>query len=297
MENTGTVISVKRIQRFYRNYIKWQRAPSSDGKLWPVDTIMDEPFDPAFQIRILMETGSKLVGKQHRLELYNVGSLWQSINISHTIDSPISTNKFTKNQFIKIADAAIRFGIATEAQKHVAQDGYFPSSAPLNVIVPLLATQALSIMKHQQDLIIAALKGNNEHVMEILLEHGDDIDHDMFMPNKFYSLENLKAHCADFDTSILPDNITHINAPMAIAFGCDSDTFASSIEQGCDPKLPNPDGYTPFHLAAHSKNICVLSMATVFNYDLGLESKDNMSVLSIINEFDEADMIYSTLFE
>lgn len=298
------IIAAKRLQRFYRNYVKWQRSPSSDGTLWPVDTIMDEPFDPSFQIRILMETGSKLPGKRHRLELYNIGSLWQSINISHSVESPISTKKFTKEQFTKIADTAIRFGIATDAQKQHALQAYYsvfhsPPFANAGIIVPMLATpQLLAIINHQKDIIIAGLKGDNERVMEILLEHGDDIDQDRFLPNKFFTLSSLKNHSEGFDPiGILPDVIIHINAPMAIAYGCDADTFASSIEQGCDPKLPNPEGYTPFHTAAYAKNTPILSMATVFNYDLGAEANDGTSVLSIIDGFDESDLIYSALFE
>jgi len=304
--------TAKILQRFYRNYIKWPKSLNHENLLWPVDLIMNEPFDPTYKLRILITTSSKLAGAKHKLELFNIGSLWQSLYISDSIESPISTQKFTEEQFNKIAEFAYTCNIATRAQinsfknKHYVNTTIPSINAPPFEIPNVLTAEQLQeiqeIINHQYDIIIAGINGDNKRVVDLILLHGADISSDRFLPNKFYTFDAINDYTTLHQiqplglTLGLP--LTNINAIMAIAYGCNIDTFIEAIQNGFDVKLHNNEGYTACHMAAYTANIDILlQLIHVYNWDLADETNNSASILSIIDKHEDASTIYEMLFQ
>lgn len=207
MEN----LAAKRIQRFYQNYIKWEFFPDDEldedheeSKLhWPIDPIMDEPFHPNFKIRILNKTGSYQSGRRHKLQVFNVGTLWQSIVITHSLDNPITEDKFDQEQFMKIADFALKTGVVTKSKYKSVVNKHFPTNGnghQINQITHLTHVAQLNtihlemmkkIRKDHLKLLVAGLTGENTKVVELLLKNGNNIDHDKLLPNKYIPLSEL----------------------------------------------------------------------------------------------------------
>lgn len=286
MENPLFFMAARILQRFYRNYIQWERLPHQDDSgnhlIWPRDVILDEPFDPSFSVRILNPTNSLLAGKRHKLQLFNINTLWQSISITHRLDNPVIDAQFTKDQFLKIGQTAIKHGAVTEDAFCIELLRLFPQP----IIVQITPNPILEKIKaDQMKVIVSALCGDDETVLQIILENDTNISHDLFLPNKFYSKTQLIASAPETIIQFPPD-LTAINLLMAIAYGCNYETFVFAWESGgCDPTVFEPvTGMNVYHIAAMAKNTAVLQVAQTMGFDFYQEAENGLSVIALLEK-------------
>ena len=315
-------IAAKRLQRFYQNYIKWDYEEAEEetesGKiikhLWPVDPIMYEPFDRQYSIRILIPTRLRTIGRKHKLQVFNIGTLWQSIVVSHSLDNPITEDKFSKTQFMKIADFALSKGVTNQDKYNSVVSEHFPDKKIIihnNIHLQQINNAHQKLLKKiNRDymlLIKYALTGQDSKMLELLLIHGDNINNDKLLPNKYITLESLsdipkledEEDTEDNDSSqeftgIFPDKVQKINLTCAVAYGCDHDTFVSSNQMGCDPLESEPaTKINALHFAALANKIDTLRTCCIFNHNAMFTESEIGTPLSLL---DDPEKFMSQLF-
>jgi len=316
-------IAAKRIQRFFHNYVHWEYCTENgDEKYWPIDPIMDEPFDPSYKIRILNQTNNKTIGKKHKVQVFNVATLWQSMVISHNIENPLIENKFTKKEFMRIADLALKKQVVSENNYHKTINEHFPdkklttnanifnSYQNSNLFNHAFQKKMKKIRKEHRKMIKMALLGDNSGILSLLIKNGDNIDNDKLLPNKFISLNKLKQQADDNDsednndaeneneadfTTLFPSDIEQVCLLDAIAYGCDNDTFNSAMEMGCDPLNKHPVTKTTcYHFAALANNYEVLQTAKIFDENAIFQESTIGTPLSLVSDSETLLSVYFT---
>ncbi len=261
MEKQSIII----IQRFYRNYIKWDREKVGT-KYWPKDLILSDSFDPKYMIKLFFKGKSQIPGARHKVMIFNIQSLWKWIESSKSIKNPLNGVKFSKMEFHKISNFAISLKVTTNAKVKPLKKIYFPN----------LNSNQKKMEKLLVKLINLALTNQHDQIEVLLLDHGSDIDNDKLLINKLIRKNKL--------SNSIQINIPDINLIMAIALSGNSKTFFLGCEYGCDAKVIEPvTEMNAFHLAAMVGNISVLKKIQQLGGDVSTSSLQG-SVIDILNK-------------
>ena len=289
------------IQRFYRYCIKWEREENDYGELWPIDMILQEPFDPNYAYRRLLPTGSKLAGKRFKVQIYDIRTLWQTIYVSGKAVDPLTEHTFNHTELCDILDFAVYKQVINNSRRQFTLNFFYPpsSSTHQTVSAGLDSLESAEREYDQQMLLIAAIKGDFEKTTSILLKHEQFINTDMFLPNKFYDRQFIKVLMeqesvgSSAGLDLLPAEITHLNTPMAIVLTGDSTNLVELMELGVDPFAKDQsNGLNCAHLAAMVNNINILKMLVTIDQSILMSESSKGAPYSILEQNQQLDLLF-----
>ena len=198
---------------------------------------------------------------------------------STSINDSMLLHVATEYRQVEVAKLLIRYGADVNAQDKTGNTPiyYAVENAHLKMIKLLLTNKAN--VKDNPELLNTAVKKNCKEIIEILLQHGADIN-----ASDKYGITAL--HCTASDKCECLDEYTDAN-------NINEDIAKLLLSKGANVNAQTKSGKTILHAAIYDRNVKVVELLLEYNVDVNSTYKDDRTPLHLSAQ--EADEVISEM--